>query len=112
MADGQVSFFRPENVKRCKVEKNNTIVRQIEKSKKEEYPDLSQLQDDRLRKIQQQKKQYNKNMLKQKELQRLEKEKDKEARSYDRIFENMDSNAGKEATEDATAAEEYEDDFF
>ena len=47
MVDGQVGFFRPDNVRRVRVEKNNSIVRQIEKSKEEKFPDLYQEQQDR-----------------------------------------------------------------
>jgi hypothetical protein len=114
MVDGQVGFHRPENVRRSKVEKNNTIVRQIEKTRDERYPDLHAEQEARLRKIQQQKKAQFKQLHKEKQLQKLEHEKEKEARSYDRLFqpENMKSVSEQKATADATAAEEYEDDFF
>jgi hypothetical protein len=114
MVEGQVGFHRPENVRRISVEKNGPLVRGLEKSRREEYPDLSQLQQDREREIQREKKNEYKRLAKAKaDVKRKQKE-DKEARSYDHIMkaENMTSTQDIQATEDATAAEEYEDDFF
>lgn len=114
MVDGQVGFHRPENVRRCKVEKNNPIVKQIEKTREERYPDLYAEQQARLRKIQQQKKDHFKQLQKEKQQQKLEAEREKELRSYDRLFvaDNMTAVSEQKATADTTAAEEYEDDFF
>jgi len=114
MVDGQVGFHRPENVRRTKVEKNNTIVRQIEKSKEERHPDLYAEQQERLRKIQQQKKEQYKIAQKKKQLKKIEADQEREARSYDRLFnpQNMTAVSDQKATVDSSAAEEYEDDFF
>lgn len=114
MVDGQVSFFRPNNVRRTKVEKNNPIVKQIEKTKEEKHPDLYAEQQARLRKIQQQKKAHYKQLQKEKEMKRLEAEREKEMRSYDRLFDlnNMTAVSEQKASADTTAAEEFEDDFF
>jgi len=114
MVDGQVGYHRPENVRRMKIEKNNTIVKQIEKSKQELYPDLAKEQEDRLREIQAQKKAHGRAEQKAKKLVQLERAREKEERSYDRIMgeHNMTSNTELQATEDATAAEEFEDDFM
>jgi NFACT protein RNA binding domain len=115
MVDGQVGFHRPDNVRRMSVEKNNPIVRQIDKTKIEKInPDLYQEQQDRLREIQQQNKAEFKRLEKEKHRQKEEALKAKEALSYDSIMneENMTKNSQYEATVDATAAEEYEDSFF
>lgn len=114
MVDGQVGFYRPENVRRMNIEKNNPIVRQIEKTREERYPDLAEEQQSRLREIQQQKKQEWKKLAKEKQKQKEQAIKEKEARSYDRIMkeENMTKNSEIKATADTTAAEEFEDDFF
>jgi len=114
MVDGQVGFHRPENVRRIQVEKNNPIVKQIEKTKEESYPDLAKEQQDRELEIQRQKKEHYKQLRKEKEEQRIEVEREKELRSYDRIMnpENMTAVSDMNATADATAAEEFEDDFF
>lgn len=114
MVDGQVGFHRPDNVRRMEVEKNNSIVRTIEKTKEERHPDLAQQQQDRLRVIQEEKKQEYKRLAKEKQLEKMEQQRLKEERSYDRIMnpEEMTSVSEMNATADATAAEEYEDDFF
>lgn len=114
MVDGQVGFHRPDNVRRIQVEKNTSIVKQIEKTRKELHPDLARLQQDREREIIQQKKQHFKQELRKQEQERKQHEQEKEAKSYDRMFkqENMHNNREMKATSDEAAAEEYEDDFF
>ena len=117
MVEGQVSYHRPENVKRLLVEKNNTIVRQLEKTKTEAFPNLAQLQQDRHREIaleqKQQQKQQQKQAAKEQRLAAEEAKRRAEELSYDRVFQqDMTSNADVKATVDASAAEEYEDDFF
>lgn len=114
MVDGQVGFHRPDNVRRIQVEKNNSIVRQIEKTKIEKYPDLFKEQQDRLKEIQQEQKQQRiKEINAKKEAERQAKA-EKEARSYDRIMtsDNMMSNTEVKASADTSAAEEFEEDFF
>jgi len=117
MVEGQVGYHRPENVRRLKVEKNNPIVRQLEKSRVvDDTIDLYDAQQRRLAEIQRDKKAFAKQQKKEQELARLAAEAEKEAKSYDRLFENdrenMVSVSEQKATADATAAEEYEDDFF
>jgi hypothetical protein len=114
MVEGQVGFHRPENVRRINVEKNNPIVRDLEKSREERHPDLPQEQQDHIQSLHRQKQKEYKKIAKQKQIVKLEQAQEKEARSYDRIFksENMTSASEMQATADATAAEEYEDDFF
>lgn len=114
MVDGQVGFHRPDNVKRLLVEKNNAIVRQIEKTKEESFPDLFQAQQTRIKEIQQDKKAEWKKIAQEKQRRGEEAVKVKEARSYNRFMkeENMIKNTDLKATADTTAAEEYEDDFF
>jgi hypothetical protein len=114
MVEGQVGFHRPENVRRLKVEKNNPIVKQLEKTREERHPDLYEEQQDRLREIQQQKKAYNKQLQKEEHIKKVEREQEKEAKSYDRLFvaDNMTAVSEQKASADTTAAEEYEDDFF
>lgn len=113
MVEGQVSYHRPENVKRLLVEKNNTIVRQLEKTKTEAFPNLAQLQQDRHREIALEQKQQQKQAAKEQRLAAEEAKRRAEELSYDRVFQqDMTSNADVKATVDASAAEEYEDDFF
>ena len=114
MVDGQVGYNRPDNVKRVEVEKNNHIVKQLEKTREERLPDLWKEQQDHLRELQLRKKEQLRAEEKAKKLAVLEARKLKEELSYDRIMnpENMTRASEVEATEDATAAEAYEDDFF
>ena len=114
MVDGQVGFHRPENVRRVNVEKHNSIVRQMEKTKEERFPDLALEQQEREREIQLQKKADWKKADKEKQKQREEAVQAKEARSYNLIMreENMTKNSDIQATVDSSAAEAYEDDFF
>eukprot|EP00339_Tiarina_fusa_P019624 CAMPEP_0117083998 /NCGR_PEP_ID=MMETSP0472-20121206/59128_1 /TAXON_ID=693140 ORGANISM="Tiarina fusus, Strain LIS" /NCGR_SAMPLE_ID=MMETSP0472 /ASSEMBLY_ACC=CAM_ASM_000603 /LENGTH=187 /DNA_ID=CAMNT_0004812827 /DNA_START=61 /DNA_END=621 /DNA_ORIENTATION=+ len=112
MVEGQVGYHRPENVRRLKVEKNNPIVRQLEKSRVvDDTIDLYDAQQRRLAEIQRDKKAFAKQQKKEQELARLAAEAEKEAKSYDRLFENdrenMVSVSEQKATADATAAEEY-----
>ena len=97
MVDGQVGYHRPENVRRCKIAKNNTIVRQLEKTKRELHPDLAKEQQDRLNEIQKQKKAQRILEEKKKKMEALERKKEQEARSYDRIMgeDMMTSNSGE-----------------
>lgn len=112
MVDGQVGYHRPENVRRIKVEKNNFIVNQLNKTKKEKHPDLAEQQKDRLIEIQAELKAKRRAEEKAKRQQELERKREKEERSYDRIMTNMTSNTEMNATVDSTAAEEFEDDFM
>jgi len=97
MVDGAVGYHRPENVRRMEVEKNNSIVNQINKTKVEEHPNLAQIQQDRLREIQLEKKEQRKREEKQKRLADMEEQRKQEELSYDRIMkeENMTNVAGE-----------------
>ena len=95
MVDGQVGFHRPENVRRCKIAKNNTIVRQLEKTKVELHPDLAQEQQARMREIQKQNKAQRILEQKKKKMEELERKKEMEERSYDRIVGGETSASGE-----------------
>jgi hypothetical protein len=115
MVDGQVGYHRPDNVKRMLVEKNTSIVKQLEKTREErQNVDLWKEQQDHLRELEMQKKEQRKAAMKAKKLAELEEKKRNEELSYDRIMKasNMTRTSEMKATEDTTAAEEYEDDFF
>jgi len=97
MVEGQVGYHRPENVRRMSVEKNNSIVNALNKTKTELYPDLYQQQQDRQREMQMAKKQARREEEKLRKEQELKQKQIKEERSYDRIMsgEKMLSNAGR-----------------
>jgi hypothetical protein len=115
MADGQVSYHRPDNVRRLNIGKESAIVKLLESTRVIiDRPDLYEQQQTHLRDIQQRKKAAYKQHIKEQEKQRQAAVAAKEARSYDRIMkpENMTRASEMNATIDTTAAEEYEDDFF
>lgn len=97
MQAGAVSYYRPQNVKRMSVEKNNPIVNALNKTREERNPDLYKEQQDRQREIIAEKKASRRLEEKQKKLKELEEKKRKEELSYDNIFteSNMVSNSGK-----------------
>lgn len=97
MVDGQVGYHRPQNVRRVKVDKNNSIVRQIEKTRRESYPDLAKEQQERLDEIRRQKKAHVRAEEKARKMEELEKAREREEMSYDRIMREgaMTSNMGK-----------------
>lgn len=63
MQDGAVSYHRPDNVRRMKVEKNKPIVNALNKTKIEDHPNLWQLQQDREREMVDEKKQAKKEQI-------------------------------------------------
>jgi hypothetical protein len=97
MVDGQVGYHRPHNVRRVKAEKNNTIVRQLEKTRREAFPDLAKEQQDRLDEMQAQKKADRRAEDKARQMEELERKREREEMSYDRIMRGgaMTSNTGK-----------------
>jgi hypothetical protein len=114
--DGQVGFHRPENVRRVSVEKNNAIVKSLEKTKTEIYPhrNLAIEQRNRLDEIQRNIKENRRKEQKQERIAKSENKMKQYQLSYDRILtaENMNSTLKSKATVDTSAAEEFEDDFF
>ena len=96
MVDGQVGYHRPHNVRRVKVEKNNAIVRQLEKTRREAFPDLAKEQQDRLDEMQAQKKADRRAEDKARQMEELERKREREEMSYDRIMRGgaMTSNTG------------------
>lgn len=114
MVEGQVTYHRPENVRRMKVEKNVPIVKQLEKTRKELFPDLAAEQAHRETEIQRQKKNEYKRIAAEKQKQKMEAQRDKELRSYDRLYDEayLTKTSDMNATADATAAEDFEDDFM
>ena len=63
MQDGAVSYHRPDNVRRRKVEKNKPVVNALNKTKIEDHPNLWQLQQDREREMVDEKKQAKKKQI-------------------------------------------------
>jgi uncharacterized membrane protein YkoI len=114
MVEGAVSYHRPDNVRRFEVHKNSAVVKVLEKTRQERFPDLHKEQQDRLVEIQRQIKADQKKKDKEAQQHKLEEKRRQEELSYDRIMDrgNMTAASDMGGTVDATAAEEYEEDFF
>lgn len=120
MADGQVGFHRPENVRRIRVTRDNARVRALEKTRTEKLGGVEEFlgrsQERRLNEIKRAKKEHHRMAGRAKKKAFREQQAEKERRSYDRLHvdnaHEMTSTRDMEATADSTAAEEYEDDFF
>ena len=118
MEVGAIGFHDKNNVKKKRIEKDNSIVNKLNKTKEESHPDLKELQDAR-KKQTQLKNKANKKVLILKEKEEKERNQEKKKlQSYDSIFESaetakaMQSNSEIAGTENADAAEEFEDDFM
>lgn len=98
------------------MEKNNAIVKSLEKTKTEIYPhrNLALEQRNRLDEIQRNIKENRRKEEKQERIAKSENKMKQYQLSYDRILtaENMNSTLKSKATVDTSAAEEFEDDFF
>lgn len=108
MVDGQVGFHRPENVRRIEVQKNNPIVKALNKTKEERYPDLYAEQQDRLRQIQQEKKEQKKKEEKEARIAAAERRRLRD----EPVSVKMVSETGVQRKAEDAAEEGYEEDFF
>lgn len=120
---GQVSFFNQKLVKKyVVVEKDKEVLRRLAATKDERYPDLA---NERKRRDEEEKARLKANArAASKAEQELneQRRKEKEERSYDRLFksaagggvgdEDVKPSCGVEATEDASAANAFEEDFM
>ncbi|KAJ1453983.1 hypothetical protein M885DRAFT_618474 [Pelagophyceae sp. CCMP2097] len=114
MVEGQVGFKDEKAVVKMRgIGKDKDLVRQLEKSKREEFPDLAQQRRDRDSEVSATQKAKQREASK---AQRLDAEKHRlqaHENSYDRIFEKAKANAPtRQATADASAAIEAEEDFM
>lgn len=96
------------------VEKNNTIVNALNKTKEESHPNLFKQQQDAIREALERKKAERRFEEKAKKIAALEEKQKQDELSYDRIMNtsNMKSASEMGGTADESAAEAYEDDFF
>lgn len=114
MEVGAISYHDRSKVKRVKVEKNTELIKTLNKTKIESYPDLAALQLVRAREFQQEQKEQKRSQMQQeKESRRLQQEQARQ-RSYADVMisENMQSNKEMSSSVDTSAAKEYEDDFM
>ena len=118
MVAGQIGYHDRAALRKIKVVKYNSIVNRISKTKREEFPNLSEQQQQRLHEIMMEKKareKAEKQAQKEKEKQdAIDREKQKELESFSSIVANaeMTSTADVAASLDNCAAESFEDDFM
>ena len=113
MEVGQVGYHDQKLVRRCKVEKRkNEIVNRLNKTKREEFPDLALERDAYDKEIREEKKAH----FRAEEDRRLEEERareaDREARSYDRIMDTDNMVSNKDNMKKYASFGEAEDDFM
>lgn len=115
MVDGQVGFTDSKKVVKVReVPKVNEIVNRLNRTKKEEFPDLALQRQQRDRKLQQLRKEKAKVQAKADEALKQQRIKEKDARDYKHMFEGgeMQTNVDVAASADTSAAVNFEDDFF
>ena len=118
MEVGAIGFHDNNNVKKKRIEKDNSIVNKLNKTKKESHPDLKALQDARKKQTQLKNKAIKKAFIQAEKEEKERKKEEKKLLSYESIFEAADSghvmqsNSDISGTDNADAAEEFEDDFM
>lgn len=113
MATGQIGYRDQSKVVKVRgVTRERELVKRLEKTKTESYPDLFAARQARDERVRHNQKERQKAMRKQQAQQAEEKRIQAENRSYDRLFEKQQQKKTVEATVDDTAAVEAEEDFM
>ncbi|KAJ8599239.1 hypothetical protein CTAYLR_006209 [Chrysophaeum taylorii] len=116
MAVGQIGFKDDKKVVKVRcVTRERDIVKRLEKTKTEDYPDLYAQRQKRDEDVRAKQKERRREASKQQRILDQQRREEADARSYDRLFQNMrDDNAPpiQKATADDSAALEAEDDFM
>ena len=107
MAIGQVSFHNNQRVRRLTVEKRiNEIVNRLNKTKREEFPDLGAEKREHLRKLANAKKEKERRERKEALALAEQRRKEKEAKSYDSIHKTTAMTSNKDFRQDVADFEE------
>lgn len=110
MAVGQVGFHDSRAVKRATVERRrNEILNRLNKTKTERFPDLAQEKRDRIKELNRRTRESAKKQADAQKAIKEQREREKEARSYDRIHVPDSMTSNKDVRQDV---ERYEDDFM
>lgn len=115
MVDGQVGFHDQKKViKVRKVPKLKEIVKRIDKTRTESYPDLAKQRQERDREVTRIRKEKQKKAMKSEKerLEKLRQEKDRRDLKHLMKEELMTSNEDMLASQDTSAAVDYEEDFM
>lgn len=107
---GQVSFHQPADVKRIVVEKRiNEIVNRLNRTKTEAYPDLAKEKLLHTKELNRKIREEAKRKADEEKALREQRQKEKEARSYDKIHKSDNMTSNKDLRQDFN---EFEDDFM
>mmetsp|Transcript_1164 Transcript_1164/g.2785 ORF Transcript_1164/g.2785 Transcript_1164/m.2785 type:complete len:223 (+) Transcript_1164:87-755(+) len=115
MADGQVGFHDNKKVIKVKsVPKNKDIVNRLNKTKREEYPDLAAQREKRDAQMVRIRRERAKAQAKEQAAEKAKMLAEKDARDYKHLFndEEMTTNNRVKASEDTSAAVDFEEDFM
>ncbi|KAF3308043.1 hypothetical protein TWF173_001977 [Orbilia oligospora] len=113
MAVGQVSFKDPKKVKRITVvQRQNPIVNRLNKTKREEYPDLYQQKEDHLREIKKRERIAQQNRKKQEKQVEQERQDIKFQKDHAYDAWNDDSAVAGSSNQHGQSYEDFEDDFM
>ena len=113
MATGEIGFHDPTKVVKVHdVVRDRDIVKALEKTKYEAFPDLAGLRQQRDDDVRAKQKERHRQLQKQRTIDADHLRVEKEARSYDRLFQNIPTSTFPDATIDQSAALKAEDDFM
>mmetsp|Transcript_3968 Transcript_3968/g.5578 ORF Transcript_3968/g.5578 Transcript_3968/m.5578 type:complete len:225 (-) Transcript_3968:209-883(-) len=117
MVTGQIGFHDDSKVIKVRnVTREREIVKLLEKTKIEDFPDLAAQRQQRDEDVRAKQKARQREFKKQQAIEAERLRKEKEERSYDRLFEkaslSSDSSPTPQATVDISAAVEAEEDFM
>ncbi|KAF3261694.1 hypothetical protein TWF192_008155 [Orbilia oligospora] len=113
MAVGQVSFKDPKRVKRVTVvQRQNPIVNRLNKTKREEYPNLYQQKEDHLREIRKRERIAQQNRKKQEKVVEQERQNIKYQKDHAYDAWNDDSAVAGSSNQHGQSYEDFEDDFM
>lgn len=114
METGAIGFHNKSNVKSMRIEKDNSTVKQINKTKEILFPDLAELQESRAAVFRAENKAEKQRKAASEKEDRRQKEESARLKRYTDVMteDNMMSNAEANATIDDSSARDFEDDFM
>jgi hypothetical protein len=98
--------------RRVTVEKDRAVVNDLNRSKREEYPDLAALQEERNAKTRREQKEERRQKEQADKELRKERAETADTRSYKSIFQNAEYTAPPVGSADQSAATQFEEDFM
>lgn len=111
---GAIGFHNRANVKKMRVEKDQSIVNRINKTKEIRFPDLAALQQERAAEFRAAQKQEKRSQIQREKEEKKERQIAADLRSYKSLMAGaeMTYTTDVEASADDSAARKFEEDFF